>query len=478
MAVLAREVERAGVEVTLRHRRARLSHGKAVASRRLGTDRAELVADEYVVCAGFWSQDARARSRHAIPMQAGKGYSLTLETRPRCRSVCAILSEARVAVTPMGGALRFAGTMELSGLDERHQSRARAGHRQLGRALLPRHRAGRQIAAGDRALRPAPLLAGWPALRRPGREIRQSLGRHRARDDGHEPRTDHRQAHLGDPCPASRLRAASKAVSRSLCVGPRNHQRKEQAMKVNWHGVLPAITTPFNADLTRRRGLPRQAFALDGRRGLGGPRSRRLARRIGHADRRREAQGLETCVKAVGDRVPIVPGIAALSTAEAVKLAQDAKAIGCSGLDGAAALRLQHRLARDEGARARRHCRDRPPVHALQQPDRLQDRLPPEAHRRARARAAQPPRRQGIERRPAARDGDPGAGRARADPGRRRRRDRRGDRCRRDRVDRGTRQRLPRRVGRALPLRDGRTEGRGVRRSTSGSCRSCAWTRW
>jgi dihydrodipicolinate synthase/N-acetylneuraminate lyase len=41
---------------------------------------------------------------------------------------------------------------------------------------------------------------------------------------------------------------------------------------------------------------------------------------------------IETCVDAVGDRVPIIPGIAALSTVEAVTLAQDAKAIGCSGL--------------------------------------------------------------------------------------------------------------------------------------------------
>jgi D-amino-acid dehydrogenase len=32
---------------------------------------------------------------------------------------CAILSEARVAVTPMGGSLRFAGTLEFSGIDER-----------------------------------------------------------------------------------------------------------------------------------------------------------------------------------------------------------------------------------------------------------------------------------------------------------------------------------------------------------------------
>jgi 4-hydroxy-tetrahydrodipicolinate synthase len=41
---------------------------------------------------------------------------------------------------------------------------------------------------------------------------------------------------------------------------------------------------------------------------------------------------LETCVRAVGDRVPVVPGIAALSTAEAVQLARDAQTMGCRGL--------------------------------------------------------------------------------------------------------------------------------------------------
>jgi D-amino-acid dehydrogenase len=50
-------------------------------------------------------------------MQAGKGYSLTLDA-PRVRPrVPAILSEARVAVTPMGDSVRFGGTMELSGID-------------------------------------------------------------------------------------------------------------------------------------------------------------------------------------------------------------------------------------------------------------------------------------------------------------------------------------------------------------------------
>jgi D-amino-acid dehydrogenase len=52
-------------------------------------------------------------------MQAGKGYSLTLERPASLPRRCAILSEARVAVTPMSDSLRFAGTMELCGIDER-----------------------------------------------------------------------------------------------------------------------------------------------------------------------------------------------------------------------------------------------------------------------------------------------------------------------------------------------------------------------
>lgn len=77
----------------------------------------ERTADEYVLSAGAYSTALIRDLRLQLPMQAGKGYSLTL-TRPRVKpAVCAILSEARVAVTPMGGALRFGGTMELTGLD-------------------------------------------------------------------------------------------------------------------------------------------------------------------------------------------------------------------------------------------------------------------------------------------------------------------------------------------------------------------------
>ena len=49
-------------------------------------------------------------------MQSGKGYSLTLPNPTQLPQLCSILAEAKVAVTPMGNSLRFAGTMEVGGL--------------------------------------------------------------------------------------------------------------------------------------------------------------------------------------------------------------------------------------------------------------------------------------------------------------------------------------------------------------------------
>ncbi len=82
------------------------------------TNQGDVSADEYVLCGGAWSSESAASLGLSLPMQAGKGYSLTL-TRPRqMPRFCAILSEARVAVTPMGSSLRFAGTMEMAGMNE------------------------------------------------------------------------------------------------------------------------------------------------------------------------------------------------------------------------------------------------------------------------------------------------------------------------------------------------------------------------
>jgi D-amino-acid dehydrogenase len=75
-------------------------------------------ADEYVLCGGSWSSEVGRKLGLSIPMQPGKGYSLTLAKPRQLPKICAIFTEARVAVTPMGSTLRVGGTMEMAGLNE------------------------------------------------------------------------------------------------------------------------------------------------------------------------------------------------------------------------------------------------------------------------------------------------------------------------------------------------------------------------
>jgi D-amino-acid dehydrogenase len=86
--------------------------------RAVETTLGELEADEFVLAGGSWSPTMLNGLRLNLPMQAGKGYSVTVEQPIEQPKLCSILTEARVAVTPMGIALRFGGTMEISGLSE------------------------------------------------------------------------------------------------------------------------------------------------------------------------------------------------------------------------------------------------------------------------------------------------------------------------------------------------------------------------
>jgi D-amino-acid dehydrogenase len=78
----------------------------------------DLAADEFVVCGGSWSSVLARDLRVDFPMQAGKGYSLSLPQPRQLPQICAIFTEARVAITPIGNTLRFGGTMEIAGLNE------------------------------------------------------------------------------------------------------------------------------------------------------------------------------------------------------------------------------------------------------------------------------------------------------------------------------------------------------------------------
>jgi D-amino-acid dehydrogenase len=90
----------------------RVAAGRIVS---VATSAGELSADEYVIATGSWAPEAARSLGLRLPMQPGKGYSLTI-AQPRFRfTKPMILAERRVALTPMGDQLRFGGTMEISG---------------------------------------------------------------------------------------------------------------------------------------------------------------------------------------------------------------------------------------------------------------------------------------------------------------------------------------------------------------------------
>ena len=90
--------------------------GIATSSRQvsaLTTNKGKVTADQFVLAAGSWSAAFNKSLQLNLLMQAGKGYSFTISEPKQMPAICAILTEAKVAVTPMHHELRFAGTMEI-----------------------------------------------------------------------------------------------------------------------------------------------------------------------------------------------------------------------------------------------------------------------------------------------------------------------------------------------------------------------------
>lgn len=81
------------------------------------TDKQILDADEFVLAAGSWSNMLSKKLGIKLLLQAGKGYRVNSE-RDTGITIPAILAEAKVAITPMNGFTRFAGTMEIAGINQ------------------------------------------------------------------------------------------------------------------------------------------------------------------------------------------------------------------------------------------------------------------------------------------------------------------------------------------------------------------------
>jgi len=101
---------------------------------------------------------------------------------------------------------------------------------------------------------------------------------------------------------------------------------------MNWYGVMPAMTTPFDANLNVDHAfleLHARWLLDNGCTGLVMLGSLGEGATLEHAEK---IAILKTAVRVSDGKTPVVAAIAALSTAHAVQLAKDAEQVGCSGL--------------------------------------------------------------------------------------------------------------------------------------------------
>ena len=83
----------------------------------VNTSAGTLEADEIVLASGSWTPLLARELGIKAPIQAAKGYSITFRRPEGIPEVPFICGEGRVGVTPMGDTIRFAGTLELAGID-------------------------------------------------------------------------------------------------------------------------------------------------------------------------------------------------------------------------------------------------------------------------------------------------------------------------------------------------------------------------
>ena len=90
-------------------------NGRASAAQ---TPRGELAAELFVIATGAWTPLLNRELGCRVPIQPGKGYSMTMPRPAVCPKIPLIFPETRVAVTPFQSGYRLGSTMEFAGYDE------------------------------------------------------------------------------------------------------------------------------------------------------------------------------------------------------------------------------------------------------------------------------------------------------------------------------------------------------------------------
>ena len=81
------------------------------------TNKGPVKAARVVLTTGAWAPELLRQLRVRIPVQPAKGYSITMDRQVIAPRIPLLNMDMKVAITPIGNRLRFAGTLEFAGLD-------------------------------------------------------------------------------------------------------------------------------------------------------------------------------------------------------------------------------------------------------------------------------------------------------------------------------------------------------------------------
>ncbi|HVS93494.1 MAG TPA: FAD-dependent oxidoreductase [Mucilaginibacter sp.] len=119
MKVLVKYLEDSGVRMHRHTKIVSIAHSNDKITSFNSTDR-EFKGDAYVIATGAWSPAVAKLTGLHVPLMPGKGYSFMVpQDEKRKMTIPSILVEAKVAVTPMNGSIRYGGTMEVGKINDK-----------------------------------------------------------------------------------------------------------------------------------------------------------------------------------------------------------------------------------------------------------------------------------------------------------------------------------------------------------------------
>jgi len=117
------------------------------------TSTGRFTADQFILAAGAWTPAIGRQLGVRIPVQPGKGYSITMDRPAVCPQTPCYLVERNVVVTPWQSGYRLGGTMEFSGFDDRLNER-RLKNLETSAALYLKTPVGQRVTERWTGLRP------------------------------------------------------------------------------------------------------------------------------------------------------------------------------------------------------------------------------------------------------------------------------------------------------------------------------------